>query len=182
MAASKMNSGLLYGLIAAGAAIIFSLVLYILGASYFVHPISNLAFAIPIVFAVLAGIAQKKEQGGYLQFSEALKTVFTVFVLWSFLATTFSYILLNFIDEPFKQAMAQIAAEQTEKWMTKFGAPQKDIDKAVEEALTGNQFNLKTQFLGFAFWSIVWFLVSLIIAAIIKKKKPEFEVDSFNQP
>jgi len=182
MAASKMNSGLLYGLIAAGIAIVFTLVLYILGASYFVHPIAFLAYAIPIVFAVLAGKAQKKEQGGYLEFSQALKTVFTVFVIWSFFATAFSYVLLNFIDVPFREAMAQQAAEKTEEFMQKFGAPQKDIDKAVEEALNGNSFSFKNQFLGFALGSIFWFLISLIIAAIIKKKKPEFELDSFNQP
>ncbi|MBL0134869.1 MAG: DUF4199 domain-containing protein [Chitinophagaceae bacterium] len=80
----------------------------------------------------------EKEQGGYLEFSQALKTVFTVFVIWSFFATAFSYVLLNFIDVPFREAMAQQAAEKTEEFMTKFGAPQKDIDKAVEEALNGN--------------------------------------------
>lgn len=182
MAASKMNSGLMYGLIAAGAAIVFSLVLYIMGASYFVHPIAFLAYLIPIVFSVLAGRAQKSQQGGYLEFSEALKTVFTVFVIWSFLATAFSYVLLNFIDVPFREAMAQQAAQKTEEFMQKFGAPQKDIDKAVEEALNGNGFSLQKQFLGFALGSIFWFLISLIIAAIIKKKKPEFDTNSFNQP
>lgn len=182
MAASKMNSGIFYGLIAAGAAIVFSLVLYILGASYFVHPIAFLAYLIPIIFAVLAGKAQKKEQGGYLEFSQALKTVFTVFVIWSFLSTVFSFVLLNYIDVPFREAMAQQAAEKTEEIMQKFGAPQKDIDKAVEDALNGNSFSLKSQFLGFALGSIFWFLISLIIAAIIKKKKPEFDTNSFNQP
>ncbi len=156
--------------------------MYILGASIFVHPIAFLAYAIPIVFTVLAGKAQKKEQGGYLEFSQALKTVFTVFVIWSFFATAFSYVLLNFIDAIQGSDGSQQATEKTEEFMQKFGAPQKDIDKAVEESLNANNFTLKKQFLGFAQGTILWFLLSLIIAAIVKKNKPEFELDSFNQP
>lgn len=182
MAASKMNSGLLFGLIAAGVAILLTIILYILGASYFVSPIAYLSFLVPIVFAVLAGKAQKKNQGGYLKFPEALKTVFTVFVVWSFLSTVFSYILLNYIDVPFREALAQQVAEKMEQFLTWAGAPQKDIDKAVEESLNANNFTLKKQFLGFAQGTILWFLLSLIIAAIVKKNKPEFELDSFNQP
>ena len=58
--------------------------------------------------------------------------------------------------------------------MQKFGAPQDAIDKATEDALKGNNFSFGKQMLGTAFYCIFWFIVSLIIAAIIKKKKPEF--------
>ena len=181
MASGKTNAGLSYGLMSGGAAILLSLVLYLGGAKMFVNPIAYLGFAIPIVFAVLGGLAQKKANGGYLEFSEALKTVFTIFVIGSFLSTAFMFLLLNVIDVPFRQALSQETAQATEKMMEKFGAPQEQIDKSTAETLNGNSFSLGKQFLGFAFGTIFWFIISLIIAAIIKKKKPEFDNNSFTQ-
>ena len=129
----------------------------------------------------MGGIAHKKANGGYLEFSQALKTVFTVFVIGSFLSTAFFYLLLNVIDVPFRQALAQEMAQASEKMMEKFGAPQDQIDKSTADILNENSYTLSRQFLGFAGGTIVWFIISLIIAAIIKKKKPEFDNNSFTQ-
>lgn len=181
MASGKTNAGLSYGLLSGGAAILLTLVLYLGGAKMFVNPIAYLGFAIPIVFAVLGGLVQKKANGGYLEFSEALKTVFTIFVIGSFLSTAFMFLLLNVIDVPFRQALSQETAQASEKMMEKFGVPQDQIDKSTAEILNGNSYSLGKQFLGFAFGTIFWFIISLIIAAIIKKKKPEFDNNSFSQ-
>lgn len=172
----KKNLGFTYGLFYGGASIVFTLVLYLGGVKLFVHPIAFLGLVIPIVFGVLGGLAQKKANGGYLEFSEALKTVFTVLVVGSLLGTLFQYLLFNIIDVPFREALAQETAVVTEKMMKGFGASQADIDKAIEQSLNGNSYTIGKMFLGFALWCIPWFIVSLIIAAIIKKKKPEFDI------
>ncbi|MBC7848734.1 MAG: DUF4199 domain-containing protein, partial [Chitinophagaceae bacterium] len=99
----------------------------------------------------------------------------------SFLTTAFTYVLLNVVDIPFRQALAQETSQVTEKLMQGLGSSQDDIDKATADMMNGNAYTLSKQFLGFAFGTIFWFLVSLIIAAIIKRKKPEFD-NSFNQP
>jgi Na+/proline symporter len=62
--------------------------------------------------------------------------------------------------------------EMTEKMMKKFGAPQDTIDKAIADAAKTNPFSLSKMALGFAFYCIFWFLISLIVAAIVKKKNP----------
>jgi hypothetical protein len=172
--AGKKNMGVLYGLIHGGIAILFTLVLYLGGVKWFTHPLAWSALAIPLVVGVLGGLAQKKVNGGFLSFGEALKTVFTVFVIGTLVSTAFSYLLFNVIDVPFREALSQEAAEATAKMMERFGASQEQIDKAVEETLSGNNYTLSRQVLGFAFMSIVWFVISLIIAAIIKKDKPAF--------
>lgn len=170
----KTNTGLTYGLISGLASILFSLLLYLGGVKWFVSPIAYSGILIPIVIAVLAGLKQKKTEGGYLEFADALKTVFTCFVIGTIISTLFSYILLNFIDVPFRQALAQETTVKMQEMMQKFGAPQDAIDKATEESLKGNNFSFGRQMLGTAFYCIFWFIVSLIIAAIIKKKKPVF--------
>lgn len=170
------NVGLSYGAIYGGASILFTLVLYILGASTFVSPIAYIGFVFPFVFAVLGGLQQKKLHGGYLEFSEALKVTFLILVIGSFLQTLFMSILLNYIDVPFREALNQEAAAMAEKMMRKFGAPESQIEASMDKMMSENNYSLGKQSVSFAFGCIFWFLMALIISAIIKKKKPEFEI------
>ena len=172
---TKMNSGLLYGLILGAVTILFTLGLYLAGAEAFVSPIAYLGYVIPIVLAVLAGVAHKKQNGGFLEFGAALKTCFTVFVVGSLISTLFSYVLFNFIDVPFQQALNQEIARSTEAFMKKLGAPETETQKTVDTILTGENYSLNKLMVNFAVVSILWFLISLIIAAIVKKAKPVFE-------
>ncbi len=174
MASTNKNYGVIYGIINGVASIVFGLLLYTAGAKWFIHPVAYIAFVISITCAVMGGLAQKKAGDGYIDFGAALKTVFTVFVIGSLLSTLFNFVLLNYIDVPFREALAQQTAEATEKIMAKFGASQEMIDKTVEETLNGNAYTFTKMLMGFALGCILLFLFSLIIAAIIKKKKPEF--------
>ncbi len=170
----QANVGVTYGLISGLASVIFSLLLYLGGVKWFVNPVAYAGLLIPVVIAVLAGLKQKKLNEGYLDFAAALKVVFTTFVIGTLISTLFSYVLFNFIDVPFREALTQETAEKTQQMMQKFGAPQEQIDKAIEEMMKGNNYSFGKQMLGTAFFCIFWFVISLIIAAIIKKKKPEF--------
>ena len=107
METKKTNTAVTYGLISGLASVLFSLLLYLGGVKWFVSPVAYTGILIPIIIAVLAGLKQKKTEGGYLEFSAALKVVFTCFVIGTVISTLFSYILLNFIDVPFRQALAQ---------------------------------------------------------------------------
>jgi hypothetical protein len=177
---SKKNIGVLYGLLNAGAAIVFTVILYLGGAKMFVSPIAYVGVALPIVFCVLGALQQKKQQGGYLEFGEGIKVTFQILVIGSLIATLFQFALFNYIDVPFRQALAQESAGKAEQWMQKMGMPQEKIDEAVDDILNGNSYTLGKLFLGFAFGCIWWFIVALIVSAIVKKKRPPFE-NSFKQ-
>lgn len=174
METKKSNVGVTYGLISGLASVLFSLVLYLGGVKWFVHPVAYTGFAIPIIIAVLAGLKQKKLNGGYLEFAEALKVVFTTFVIGSLISVVFTYVLFNVIDVPFREALTQESVVKTQQMMQKFGASQEQIEKSTEEMMNGNNYSIGRQLLGTAFFCIFWFVISLIISAIIKKKKPEF--------
>ncbi len=58
--------------------------------------------------------------------------------------------------------------------MKRFGASDDMIDKQVQQMLQSNPFSFGKMILNFAWGCIIWFIFSLIIAAIVKKKKPEF--------
>ncbi|OQP56429.1 DUF4199 domain-containing protein [Niastella populi] len=176
---TSKNPGVLYGLINGGVSILFTVILYLGGAQTFVSPIAYLGMAIPIVICVIGGL-QIRKQRGYLEFSEALKNTFLILVIGSLIGTIFHFILFNYIDVSFREALAQVTAEEAERLMRKFGAPEGQIEKTVEESLNKNNYTVGRLMLGFVFSCIGWFVVALIVSAIIKKKRPPFE-NSFNQ-
>lgn len=176
----RLPFGLLYGLINAGVSIIFTVILYLSGINAFISPVAYLSMIFPIAICVLGGLHRRRAQGGFLEFSEALKTTFAILVIGSAISTLFDYVLLNFVDPGFRDALTQAAAEKVEEMMGNFNVPQTEIDKAVEKTLSGESYKPGQLLLGFALRCIGLFLVALIVSAIIKKKRPPFE-NSFNQ-
>ena len=168
------NIGLSYGLITGLIICIITLIQYLGGLKTYLSPVGFLTYIILLVMAVLAGQKQKKLNGGYLEFSEALKVTFSVFASALLLQTLFTYVLLNFIDVSFKEALAQEVMNKSEEFMRKFGASESMIDEAMEKARQSDSFAFGNMMLGFGIWCIVWFIVCLIISAIIKKSKPVF--------
>jgi hypothetical protein len=173
---ANTNVGLTYGLIGGIAMIVYTLCLYLAGIEIFMSiPLSFLAYGLMITIAVLAGLKQRKLQGGYLSFAEALKTVFLTFVLAFFLSTIFNYVLLNYIDTGFRDQMTKATIEKVEEMMRKFGAPESEIEKAMERTASPDNYTIGRTLLGYGTMCILSCLVSLVIAAIIKKNKPPFE-------
>ena len=69
--------------------------------------------------------------------------------------------------------MQQASLELSEKMMKNFGASQDQIDKAMEQASKKDNFSFANVMLGFAISCFIYFLLSLIIALIVRKKNPE---------
>jgi Protein of unknown function (DUF4199) len=170
----KTNFLAQYGIMAALASILFFVILYLGGTAFFGSPAAFLSYVIPIGFAVFACIKAKKENGGFLEFREALKISFGIMVLCAFATSLLSYILFNFIDPGFKESMLQLTIENTQKIMAKFNTPQDVIDKQVQGMLSKDLFSLGSITQSFVFGCVFWFVIALIVAAIMKKKKPEF--------
>lgn len=172
--AKKSNVLLQYGLFSAIASLLFFVVLYLLGSESFVSPLAWLSMAVPVVFAVLACLKAKRENDGFLSFREALKISFGIFVFTGIVTSLFSFILFNFIDPAFADSMKQVTIEQTQKMMAGFKVPQEEIDKAINKMISENMYSFGKIIQSFLFGCILYFIFSLIIAAIVKKKKPEF--------
>jgi Protein of unknown function (DUF4199) len=173
-ARKNTNIGLAYGLITGLIICIIALIQYLGGLKTYMSPLGYLVYVVLIVMAVLAGLKQKSLNGGYLEFGEALKITFSVFASALLLQTIFTYVLFNFIDPSFKEALAQEILNKTEDFMRKFGASDSQIDEALESERGKDPFALSRMLLGYAISCIVCFLICLIISAIIKKNKPAF--------
>lgn len=163
---------LVYGLIAALGLVAFTTMLYLGGVNTFLSGTAYIGYLFIILIAVLATQRQKKLNGGYLDFREALRIAFTVLVLAMLAQSLFSYILFNFIDRDFRDALTQVNLEKTEQWLKKFGMPEDQVHKAIEEERSKDQYSPGRISLGFAVSCIFQFVIALIIAAVTKKKQP----------
>ena len=89
-------------------------------------------------------------------------------------STLVSFLLFNYIDPSFAEAMKQMTLEQTQKMMAKFNVPQETIEKTIGEMIKMELYSFGNLMKSFLQFCIVGFILSLIVAAIMKKSKPEF--------
>lgn len=162
-----------YALICALVSILYYVGLYLNGAESFLKPIAYFSYIIPIGFGVAASIKAKKAHG-YLTFSNALKLNFGIFVLSFFGVSIFSFFLFNYIDPAFAERMFQLTIQKSQEMLERFNIPQSEIDKQIKGVMSKDIFSFGAIMQNFFISCIVLFLVSLIIAAIVKKNKPEF--------
>jgi len=173
-APKKRPIGLTYGLITALVIIVFTAVMYLGGANLFLGNLGYLVFLMLIVMGVVAAVAEKKANGGWLTLQDALKTCFLVYVIGLAAQTLFVWLLLNVIDTNFKNVVAQVSLQKMEEVLRRFGVSEEKIDQAVADQRGKDQFTLGKMIMGLAFYYIAFFVIALIVAAIVKKKKPEF--------
>lgn len=179
-ASSGKISTLLYGVLYGVASIVLTVIMYLGGVEIWMSKISYLGIALPVGFAFLTAAQLKKQQGGYLEFADSLKTVFKVMVIGLFLSMVFDYILLNYLDVAFNQALMQATTQEMEKEMIRNKMSQEKIDEFLENMGKVNQYSLALHGLTFAIRCILHFIVALIVSAIMKHKRPVFE-NTFNQ-
>ena len=130
----KSTTGLLFGLIAGVVMCIFLYLFYKGGIELYLSNTARLGYVAIIAIAVLAGLRQKKLNGGHLSMSEGLKVVFTVFALGLLLLTLFSHILLSYIDVPFGDASTKLSIERYVAYMKSTGATESQIEEYVKNA------------------------------------------------
>jgi Protein of unknown function (DUF4199) len=164
-----------YGCIAGLSMIIFTMVLYRAGVNVFLGWIAYLGYAILIGLSIAATLAARRAGDGYLPFREALKVSFTVFVIALAAQSLFTWLLLNFFDLHFKQALTQGNLEKSEAFLRKLGMPDDKVDQELATEKSKDQFSFGLMTFGLAISYIVHFIVALIIAALVKKKQPVFK-------
>jgi hypothetical protein len=97
-----------------------------------------------------------------------------VFVIALLLQTIFTYVLFNFIDTDFRDAVSHEALNRTEQMLRKFGTSDSDIEELIEAERSKDQFSIGRIMLGFAVTAIICFIFCLLISLIVKRSKPAF--------
>lgn len=168
----KISIGALYGLLAGLLLVGLTLGTYLGGVRVFIGPISYLGYILLIGLATTAAWIKKTRNGGFLAFQEAVKTCFTVFVIGLALQTLFYWLLLNVIDTHFRDVLSQVTLAKTQDYLRRSHFTEEEINSMTMSDKDGNTFSLGRTLMGLAMIYIALFLVSLLIAAIVRGKGP----------
>ena len=158
-----------YGLITALVGIVYSLILMIsdLGDNRW---LSSLSYIILIVGIVLAMKQYKANNYGYMAYGQGLGIGTLVSAIFGLLSGLFTWLYTSFIDPEY---MARVMEKQRIQ-MIQQGIPEEQIEAGMKMA--ENFKGPLMMILGTAVITlIIGFILSLIISAIIKNNRPEFE-------
>ncbi len=171
---SKYSTGIKFGLMIGLVYIILLFLRYnFFGKNPLIFGIfAIVSYLIILVFYLFAGIARRKEQGGFAKFQEIFQTIFIAIVITEIVYVLFNFVYLKYIDPSFFDSLK----EATRSMMEKAGATQEQIDKQLDNFKDVDaQLKPLKLLQGIAIWIVVDSLFGMIYAAILRKKKDLFE-------
>lgn len=175
--AVKLMPGLLLG--AVGLAI--SLILYILGPSFmgggvFRSMIIGLVtFAIMMTTAIVMGVNIRKEMpDGFISFKDMFLGFIVMFAVASLITTITDYVLFGLLNPDFMVDAKDYMLSAIEEMS---GGNMSDADLAkADKDLSARMVTPTAATSGISFITkmVFWAIISLILAAIMKRKQPDF--------
>jgi hypothetical protein len=166
----KITITLLFGLIAAGCMILFTLGTYWAGPETFLGQTAYLFHIVLILLGATAVVLEKRANGGAIDFRPALKACFAVMVLGLTVQYLFTWLLLNVFDPAFRRALLPVVHDNMIKAYHRFGASEEDIQRALDAEKGQDPFTFGRMFTGLGFNIIIYFLIALLIAATVRTK------------
>ncbi|MEN3324372.1 DUF4199 domain-containing protein [Mariniflexile soesokkakense] len=142
--------------------------------------LTNTWYGIFILIAIVAlgiiSVAKTKQaQDGYASFKDAFSSYFITVLVGLLISTLVSYLLFNFIDTDAAAVLKEKTIEKTVQMMESFNTPNEAIAQAVDNIESQNQFGLGNIIKGLAGYLVFFSIIGLIVAAAMKKSKPDTE-------
>ncbi len=161
-----------YGLIIAGVAIVYGLIMYVTGLSVSGNEAvgylnSIISFGMLIVGIVLAVRQVRTLQGGFITFGKAFGTGFKTLAITSVIQTIWSILFMKFIAP---DMMDQIMEMQRGK-MEEQGLAPEAIDQTMQ-MMTWMQDPVMFSLIAIGSLLFIGVIIALIVAAVMKKEAP----------
>jgi len=180
----SVKNGLLIGLIV----VVLNVVYYIIDPLFaFTNTwVGIFSLVLLITLLVVLGLDVRKKIGGYWSYGQAFTSLIIMAAIVVLLSTIYSFILFKFVDPQLPAKATAALLEKTTATLNNLGMDQSKIDAATESFKNGEmeaklQPTLKNELVAFVTGVLIYGVISLIIAAIIKKKAPLIPV-SFDEP
>ena len=163
------NTAMRYGIIVGLISVIYSFVLAMLDETMN-RGLGAVAYLFLIVGMVMAFKYFKNHNHGYMSYGQGLGLGTLMSLIVGLLSSIFMYIYIKFVDPE----MMNRAMEMQRVQMEERGMDDAQIDQAMEMAGKFSSPELMIVFgtLGFV---VIGFIIALIVAAIMKNARPEFE-------
>ena len=170
------KNGVNFGIIVGVISILMYTLMYIIDIKMFANYwIGIVSFFVNLIIGIVAVAKSKKALGGYISFKESFTVFFIVIVIGLVLGTSFMYILFNFIDPSAKEVIMNEVIEKTVAMMQGLGTPAADMKEVINEMKDTDNFGILAQIKSYVGSLVLYSIIGLIVAAAMKKNKPEFE-------
>lgn len=130
-----------------------------------------ISLAVGFILLGVTGTMQRKAMGGYINIKDAFQCIFVSILIFVTLNFIYDYVYMQYIDPN----MMEKIKESSMGFAEKMGAPQETLDgmeKQFDEQ-SADKMSIGKQFVGFLSQIVMYSIAGLIIAAIVKKNKPE---------
>jgi Protein of unknown function (DUF4199) len=171
---SKYTIGIRFGLLAA----LIYIILLFLRYNYFAgSPVTFGLFAVVSFIIILmvylfAGIARKKQLGGFADMKEIFQSIFIVILITEIVYIIFNFIYLKYVDPSFWTDFKAT----TLSFLESKNVPEDQIDQQMKSFKDVDQSTKPFGLLkGFGYSVIIDSIFGLIFAAILRRKKPIFD-------
>jgi uncharacterized membrane protein (DUF106 family) len=132
-----------------------------------------LLFIVVLTFGIVSASKAKTLLSGFISFKQVFSSYFITIAVGILISTVVSILLFNIIDPEAAEIMKEKIIESSSQMMEKFGAPQSEIDKAINKMQEQNQFAIGNQLKSVAYQLVFFSVIGLIIALVMKSKNPD---------
>jgi uncharacterized protein DUF4199 len=177
---SNAKTGLMFGLI---IGLIYCISLYmrynIASSVIMIAVITFLFYLIVIGMLVACGMRRRTELGGYIELKDAFQTIFIAILVAELIYAVFNFIYLKFIDPHFFENMQTKMEAFFEKTISDETRREESLNKMRDQLeKQKNALNEPGKILlGYLVSVAITGIFGLIAALIVRKRKPEFELD-----
>lgn len=129
-----------------------------------------IGYLIVLAMLVFCALSLKKSNGGYITFKELLKGLLVVILILELFYLIFNIIYIKYISPEFFTRMKM----SWNAYFVKHNVPQENIQDAMKRFDEGGKVTFLNSIQSYGFSIVIDAIFAIIIAAIVKKKKPEF--------
>ena len=161
--------GLRYGLLTGLVSVIFSFILF--ATSLDQSPVRWLGVAIVVGGMLLAHRQFKQQNGGFMGYGEGLGIGVLLSLVSGIISTLFSYVYITFIDPDYMNRVMETTRAKMEQQGNMSDAQIEQATAMVQKFSSGGWILL----FGIIVSLVTGLLIALVVSAITKNPKPEFE-------
>lgn len=143
---------------------------------------------IPLGFMIAGGLRERKAQGGYMAYGQALKTTYVIYVVSALVALLFTVLFHNVIDPGYmernREVMLNASEEGARKGMEMMGMSEAQIMEAMDQQSEAMQKSVEDQMnlykgpkgiLLSTLMLLVFGIILALIAALFVRRNPKAE-------